>query len=369
MPRLLRLWLGFLLFRSALGLLVSLSATFVTHSVANADPMPIPGPATRAIELSYSVQIPLVNVGAGPVDIFVPIAQSDEQQQVTILGVDSNVSGAIHVEQKFGNKFWHGHLDQATGEQISVRVNYQILRSVLLASSLHQAPSGESLSQLPSDIARYVQPDRLVPTSGALIDKMRKDIKITPSDSAINKLRAIYDFVIDTMEYKKVGTGWGNGSTYWACSQKYGNCTDFHALFISLARSYGIPTRFEIGFPIPLDRTEGKIDGYHCWASVYLPSIGWLPIDASEAKKHPEYRELFFGNQPADRVRFTIGRDIVLGDGQRDSDLNFFIYPYVEVGGKNLGRVPAEVSYHDVRNNVLLVSGQSGEKKAAPDKL
>jgi hypothetical protein len=35
-----------------------------------------------------------------------------------------------------------------------------------------------------------------------------------------------------------------------------------------------------------------------------------------------------------DRVTFTTGRDLVLAPKQDGEPLNFFIYPYVEVGGK-----------------------------------
>ena len=164
------------------------------------------------------------------------------------------------------------------------------------------------------------------------------------NDSPAATARAIYDWVVDNVEYKKVGSGWGNGDTYWACSERYGNCTDFHALFISLARSEGIPARFEIGFPVPLDRPAGTIGGYHCWVQFYLPDQGWVPIDASEAAKHPEQRELLFGTHPADRIHFTTGRDLVFTPGSAAMPLNYFIYPYVEVGGKPW-RVDLETSF------------------------
>ena len=146
--------------------------------------------------------------------------------------------------------------------------------------------------------------------------------------------RAIYDWVVDNVEYKKTGTGWGNGDTFWACNERYGNCTDFHALFVSLARSEGIPARFEIGFPVPMNRAAGDIGGYRCWVQFYLPERGWVPIDASEAAKHPERRELFYGSHPADRIHFSTGRDLVVSAASEARPLNYFIYPYVEIGGK-----------------------------------
>ncbi len=102
----------------------------------------------------------------------------------------------------------------------------------------------------------------------------------------------------------------------------------------ALARSEGIPARFEIGFPVPLERPAGDIGGYHCWVQFYLPGRGWVPIDASEAAKHPQQRELLYGTHPADRIHFTTGRDLVLSGGSAAQPLNYFVYPYVEVGGK-----------------------------------
>ena len=153
------------------------------------------------------------------------------------------------------------------------------------------------------------------------------------SDDPASIARAIYDWVIDNVEYKKVGTGWGNGDTYWACNERRGNCTDFHALFISLARSEGIPARFEIGFPVPENRSSGEIAGYHCWVQFYLPEVGWFPIDASEAFKHPDRRDYFYGAHPGDRIHMTTGRDLELRESGQQAPLNYFVYPHVELDG------------------------------------
>jgi transglutaminase-like putative cysteine protease len=85
------------------------------------------------------------------------------------------------------------------------------------------------------------------------------------------KGRALYDHVLDRMKYDKSGTGWGRGDAQYACDVKTGNCTDFHAYFIALARSIGIPARFAIGFTIPAETNEGRITGYHCWAD-FMPT-------------------------------------------------------------------------------------------------
>ena len=42
----------------------------------------------------------------------------------------------------------------------------------------------------------------------------------------------------------------------------------------------------------------------------------------------------YFGGLTVDRVDFTAGRDVNLEPRQTGSPLNFFIYPWVEIDGK-----------------------------------
>jgi hypothetical protein len=207
-----------------------------------------------------------------------------------------------------------------------VRVSYEVERRVLRAG----AAAGDA-----REAARFLAADDRVVVGHAVLEPILKEIRrASPSPDPPRRARAIYDWVVDNVEYKKVGTGWGNGDTFWACNERYGNCTDFHSLFISLARTEGIPARFEMGFPVPIDRESGEISGYHCWVEFWLPEQGWVPIDASEASKHPEKRELFYGMYPPDRLHFSTGRDLRLGPDHRGRPLNYFIYPYIEIDGK-----------------------------------
>ena len=70
-----------------------------------------------------------------------------------------------------------------------------------------------------------------------------------------------------------------------------------------------------------------------------------LDIDASEAKKHPELRDLLLGSHPADRIQLTVGRDLQLGEGHRSGPLNYFVYPLVEVDGERLEGVETRFRY------------------------
>jgi transglutaminase-like putative cysteine protease len=161
----------------------------------------------------------------------------------------------------------------------------------------------------------------------------------------LEKARGIYDLVVATMTYDKSGTGWGRGDVVWACTAKRGNCTDFHTLFVAMARDAGIPARFEIGLPLPDARGAGDIPGYHCWARFWRDGQGWIPIDASEAKKHPERRERFFGGHDENRVQLSVGRDLRFPG--MVGELNYFVHPYGESAGKPVP-VAFRYSYKDL---------------------
>lgn len=166
-------------------------------------------------------------------------------------------------------------------------------------------------------------------------------------DSDLEKARAIYDKVSGMMSYDKSGTGWGRGDALYACDAKRGNCTDFHALVIGMARSVGIPARFAIGVSLPESRGSGEIPGYHCWAELYIRDRGWVPVDASEGSKNPPKRDYFFGHHDENRLEFSRGRNLMLNPAQKGQSLNFFVYPYAEVNGRPHDTIERTITFRD----------------------
>ena len=212
------------------------------------------------------------------------------------------------------------------------------------------APHLVAVSLASTEKQQDLQPDALVPITGLPADLAAK---VTQGKTqSLDKARAIYDYVFTTMRYDKTGTGWGRGDVLYACDAKKGNCTDFHSLFIAMARSQGIPARFEIGFPLPFDKHSSEIAGYHCWSDFWIDGKGWIPVDISEAWKHPEKRDYFFGSHDANRLQFSSGRDLRLSPPQAGKPLNYFVYPYVEVDGKEFPNVDTAFSFTDVGSPV-----------------
>lgn len=297
----------------------------------------------RTFDLTYTAEVHEIPAGAKQVDLWLPYPQSDKYQKVLKANVTSPFPTKITTDGQYGNKIVHVEVKNPTGGTIPVTMEFTVERSERVQKGFLEAKTKSGAE--PADLQRWLQADHLVPLD-ARIREM--SVEITAGKKTdVEKARAIYDYVLANMKYDKSGTGWGNGDIYWACDAKRGNCTDFHALFIGLARSAGIPAKFEIGFPLPADKHEGEIAGYHCWAEFYLNGYGWVPVDISEAWKDPARREYFFGAHDANRVQFSIGRDVMLAPAQAGAPLNYFIYPYAEVDGKTFTQVTKKFAFRE----------------------
>ncbi len=303
-------------------------------------------PAQGTRHFAFQYRFTVKNVPAGErLRVWIPAAHSDEFQEVKVVSATGDLGWRRTHESRFGNEMYYAETGKAWRTDFSFEIVYDVIRHERLTLGAAR-PRLAEVQLKDRDRKEYLQPDKLVPVTGLPADlalKVTQD-KTTPLDKA----RAIYDYVFTTMRYDKTGTGWGQGDVLYACEAKKGNCTDFHSLFIAMARSQGIPARFEIGFPLPSDKHFAEVADYDCWSDFFEPQHGWVPVDISEAWKHQEKRDYFFGAHDVNRVQFSMGRDLRLNPAQDGPPLNYFVYPYVEVGGKEYPDVSLAFSFADV---------------------
>lgn len=302
-------------------------------------------PRVRIFEFTYVTEVGSIPAGARELSLWIPYPQSDANQTIRNMTIRSPYPTQVTREPEYGNQMLYLHL-LSPDKPFTVEMRFTVERREYIRKDFATVKARYEDHPDPM-LQRWLQPDRLVPIDGR-IRQMALDVT-RGRTTDLEKARAIYDYTVSTLTYDKSGTGWGRGDIYYACDVKRGNCTDFHAVFIGFSRALGIPARFEIGFPLPPDRTEGEIAGYHCWAQFYLKGYGWVPVDASEASKNPRQRDYFFGAHDEHRVLFTIGRDIRLNPPQKGEPLNYFIYPYAEVDGKPLAQVSRKFAFRDLR--------------------
>ena len=326
---------------------VLIIAISVPRTARTTSPVTPPEPSTRSFEFTYQVHFPATENPAGPIRLWIPLPQKDGYQDLSNLQIESPVPYSKGRDPEYKDAFAEF---KPTAKQAAA--GFDVTLRFTATRHEHKVALDGALKDvsatLPADpmLHRYLEPDKLVPLNG-VIGELAKEH--TAGDTTqLEKARHIYEYVVATMRYDKSGEGWGHGDAVWACTSKRGNCTDFHSLFIGMMRASGIPARFEIGFPLPEGKTEGDIPGYHCWAEFYLSGVGWVPIDASEAWKHPDKHDYFFGAHDVNRVFFTYGRDIRLSADQKGAPLNYFIYPYAEVDGQPVKNLQTHFSFRDV---------------------
>jgi transglutaminase-like putative cysteine protease len=326
---------------------VALTAAVVCLAAASSLTVPARGSdqASRTFQFRYRAVIREIPNGAGKVEAWLPYPQSDANQTISQVSIDAPRPVTIAREPEFGNSVLYVRVERPQQREIPIEVTFTATRREHVQRTADR-PAPQPLSA--AERAQFLKPDRLVPTDGRIKQLALEVTKGKRTD--VEKARAIYEHVTRTVKYDKSGTGWGRGDALWVCGARYGNCTDFHSLIIGMARSLGMPAKFAIGFPLPPQRGQGEIPGYHCWAEVYTREAGWIPLDSSEASKNPAKREYFFGAHDENRIQLTVGRDLTLSPKQTGDPLNFFVYPYVEVDGKSHTAVDKQFAFADQPN-------------------
>ncbi len=270
-------------------------------------------PKSATFEFNYNVDF----TESGYLKAWIPLPQTNQHQIISNLSIDTELNMYIAKDDIYRNTFIV--LDGQVMAPQSVDISYTFTRKE--TQSYYDQTSEMMFSVYKAEMD-------LVPRD-VRFEKISKSII---SDGVLFG-RELYNYVLDHMTYDKSGEGWGHGDAIYASDSARGDCTDFHSLFNAVSRTHGIPSRFNIGFPIA-DTTEGDVAEYHCWTEYYTDEKGWIPVDISEADKRPEKAAYYYGHLDERRIMLSVGRDIRLPNGAPSDVANFSVYPYVKIDGK-----------------------------------
>jgi len=269
-------------------------------------------------EFVYRATLPEI---IGNARLWLPLAKSDEFQHVEVKSIDAPGPWRELEESEHGNKVLYVEIGPAgSGKMIEIR--YRVKRFEKSEYAVRE-PTPQ----------KYLGPENLVPTTETF-RTIAQDVT-SGKTTEMARARALYDHVIEKLRYARYGNGWGVGDAVYACDAGSGNCSDFHAYFIALAREAGIPARFAIGAAVPSERNDGGIDGYHCWAEFFADGK-WIPVDVSEADKNSRLAEYYFGHHPANRFELSKGRDLLVEPEPASGPINFLAYPVMEMNGETI---------------------------------
>jgi transglutaminase-like putative cysteine protease len=299
---------------------------------------PKPTPGHTDVPVRYSLADRLVvdrPVGSETrLDVWVPLIPDTPYQRVLAQTISTDAEWSVAREPRFGNQMAHIRPTGESAGALDVEVRYELER-LPVAHTLHPACARPLTT--PALHRHHLASERFVDVT----EETRALAATVVGDEAnpLSQARRLFEHVTGTMRYDTTQQS-GTGSTQHALTCSVGNCNDIHALFISLARSAGIPARLILGQALePTIPGEEDCDvcGYHCWAEFFATGLGWVPVDASCTCKYGT--DGLFGTLEMNHVAWSVGRDIELAPPQHGPPLLFFAGPYAELDGEPLATV------------------------------
>ncbi len=232
---------------------------------------------------------------------------------------------------------------------------------------------------VPNSIKPFLKPTHLMPLKGIVMNTATTIIQESNATTAIDKVRAIYNWVIDNTHHNPDSRGRGVGDIKFMLDnqQMHGKNVDINSLFVGLTRAIGIPARIQYGIRMnesELHPSLGKINDItqlqHCRAEFYLNNIGWIPVNPADVIKvvhmenlprnHPSINNLrkkFFGTWEMNWVTFNHLQDIQLTPHSTAGKLPFFMYPHAEIDGQRLDSQDPDNFAYKITSSLLVGTG------------
>lgn len=134
--------------------------------------------------------------------------------------------------------------------------------------------SGKFNVKLEDKLSPYLIPSQIVDYTKDS-ETVKKSAEITKTkESELQKVEAVYDFVINNFKYddekaKEVVTKTYVPVVDNILKAKKGICYDYSAVLATMLRSQGIPTKLVTGYVSPTGT-------YHAWNEIYIKGVGWV---------------------------------------------------------------------------------------------
>lgn len=298
---------------------------------------PAPDPAWRRFEVQ--TRVTLLD-SPGPARLWVPLAQTAAGYQTAgAPRCEGNGRAEVVQDARYGAGVLRAAWDGAAGEQ-------QVTVAQTVATRDRGALALAPLTE--AERAFWTAPTETVPVDGLVRDAA---LRITAGrDSPRERLRALYDWVVDTTwrNPDTPGCGIGDVRAMLEAGTFGGKCADINGLMVALARAAGFPARDVYGIRVAesrfnpsLGRAGDVTKAQHCRAEVFLDGDGWFPVDPADVRKVvleeklplgspavQAVRERLFGTWEMNWIGFNSATDIELpGAGQQRPNFAFLMYP------------------------------------------
>lgn len=181
------------------------------------------------------------------------------------------------------------------GESIRLDIRYQVKVNRL----------AYDLTKCEGDLpTTFTSPELYIESNNPQIRALSAELSHGQS-SPCEQVRAFYNHVGDHLVYTYNGRDWGAQA---ALGEMGADCSEYASLMIALTRAAGIPARYLEGVLYLDPATEALARREHAWLEVYLPSIGWTPVDPTLGRSQ-SLREKYFASNSPDHIIVTRGRN------------------------------------------------------------
>jgi len=166
----------------------------------------------------------------------------------------------------------------------------------------------------PSELADYLTPSELVPSTPALAALAERHRPARPEDT-FDAVRELMAFVYNDFEYQKDVTSVST-TVDEVLAHRTGVCQDFAHVLLGLCRALGIPARYVSGYIVASRQSQSQTLGTmtqsqgfdtgpsrgagasHAWIEAFAPTHGWRGFDPTNNLLASEHH-----------VKMAIGRD------------------------------------------------------------
>jgi transglutaminase-like putative cysteine protease len=365
-----------------------------------------PREASFRITNEFKLKVP---AGEHSVRIWLPLPQEGDDSQlaggmasptrmssrVTNNAVSAPFPVSFHADSE-GNRI--AYLEGTTSSDVEtelVMVNtFELHRKEVFLGKIDPEETRPITDDEREALSFYLQGNTHIPVGGDVMGPLAADI-VGSETNPVRMHRLIFDWVLANIDYwvkdpanKKASS---TGDAVYCLNTGTGNCSDFGSLYVSIARSAGLPVRIPYGGLLK-DELNGLANdaSYHCWVENFIPNFGWVPLDPSIADlwyadnynpdgltpdqqrtlrltagsnytgPSEEHVDYYFSNMDERRVIWFFGRDLNLSPQQAGPPVNHIIKGYFEMDGVVQPEWTWAGSALERLNTYELVSGDVG---------
>jgi transglutaminase-like putative cysteine protease len=200
------------------------------------------------------------------------------------------------VGDEFGNQYAEFDLTgMPPGTSVSIEIRYRV--------AVHELDF--DLTDCEGEVPEfYTGPELHVESKNPQIIRLAQDLS-KGERTACDRVKAFYNHIGNRLVYSYNGANWGAQA---ALGEMGADCTEYSSLLMALSRASGLPARYLEGIRVAGVDTEEEVRVEHAWLEVYLPGIGWTPMDPTLGRSSLN-REKYFARTPPDRIVVTVGRN------------------------------------------------------------